>query len=171
MDNPDLREIIPRAESGSLVTSVGWYFASGMQQRRLLQTPKTSYMHILACSWMNQTEQYVELFKALSDETRLRLVVLLYKREYCVCQIEAALGISQTKASRHLAILRRAGLLKSRREGLWIYYTLAEPGSKVEANLFEVLRESLFAELSNMVDQAKNRTCNAQNATSEDVIK
>ena len=114
---------------------------------------------------MSQTEQYVELFKALSDETRLKLVVLLYKRELCVCQIEAALGISQTKASRHLAILRRAGLLKSRREGLWVYYTLAEPGSKVEANLFESLRVSLFAELSNMVNQAKNRTCNAQNTT------
>lgn len=48
---------------------------------------------------------------------------------------------------------------------MWIYYTLAEPGSKVEANLFEILRESLFVELSNMVDQAKNRTCNAENAT------
>ena len=122
-------------------------------------------MRILECGWMSQTEQYVELFKALSDETRLKLVVLLYKRELCVCQIEAALGISQTKASRHLAILRRAGLLKSRREGLWVYYTLAEPGSKVEANLFESLRVSLFAELSNMVNQAKNRTCNAQNTT------
>lgn len=115
---------------------------------------------------MNQPEQYVELFKALSDETRLRLTVLLYRRELCVCQIEAALGISQTKASRHLAILRRAGLLKSRREGLWVYYTLAEPGNQVEANLFESLTESLKTELSNMVDQAKNKTCNAQNTTS-----
>ena len=115
---------------------------------------------------MNQTERYVELFKSLSDGTRLRLTVLLYGRELCVCQIEAALGISQTKASRHLAILRRAGLLKSRREGLWIYYTLAEPGNQVEANLFESLSESLKTELSNMVDQAKSKTCNAQNTTS-----
>jgi DNA-binding transcriptional ArsR family regulator len=120
---------------------------------------------------MNRTEQYVELFKALSDETRLRIIVLLYKRELCVCQIEAALGISQTKASRHLAILRRASLLKSRREGLWIYYTLGDMESKVTANLFENLSESLFTELSNMVDQAKNRTCNDRNSTSLSKMK
>jgi ArsR family transcriptional regulator len=115
---------------------------------------------------MNQAEQYVELFKALSDETRLRLIVLLYKREFCVCQIEAALGISQTKASRHLAILRRAGLLKSRREGPWIYYTLSDPGNKVEASLFRSLCESLCTELSSMEDLAKKKTCGAQNAAS-----
>ncbi|MCX6677980.1 MAG: metalloregulator ArsR/SmtB family transcription factor [Methanothrix sp.] len=108
---------------------------------------------------MNQMEQYVELFKALSDETRLRLVVLLHKRELCVCQIEAALGISQTKASRHLAILRRVGLLKSRRNGLWVYYTLAEPGNNVEANLFQNLSDSLCTDLSSMEDLAKKKTC------------
>ncbi len=112
---------------------------------------------------MNQTEQYVELFKALSDETRLRLVVLLYKRELCVCQIEAALGISQTKASRHLAILRRAGLLKARRDGLWIYYTLIDQGNKVESNLFPNLCESLGTDLSSMEDLAKRKTCGTQN--------
>jgi ArsR family transcriptional regulator len=115
---------------------------------------------------MNPTEQYVELFKALSDETRLKLIVLLYRREFCVCQIEAALGISQTKASRHLAILRRAGLLKSRRKGLWIYYTLEEPEDKVQANLFKSLSESLCTELSSMVDQAKKKTCNSRNMDS-----
>ncbi len=115
---------------------------------------------------MSQMEQYVELFKALSDETRLRLVVLLYRRELCVCQIEAALGISQTKASRHLSILRHAGLLKSRREGLWVYYTLKDPG-KVEANLIESLSEALNTELSNMVEQAKMKTCIPKNRISK----
>lgn len=127
---------------------------------------KSSNMHMLAGIWMSQTEQYVELFKALSDETRLRLIVLLYRRELCVCQIETALGISQTKASRHLSILRRAGLLKSRREGLWVYYTLKDPG-KVEANLFESLSETLDTELSNMVEQAKMKTCIPQNRNSK----
>ncbi len=111
-------------------------------------------------------EGYVELFKALSDETRLKLIVLLYKREFCVCQIEAALGISQTKASRHLAILRRAGLLKSRRDGLWVYYTLEVPEDKVEADLFENLSESLSAELSFMVDRAKKKVCTTQSSPS-----
>ncbi len=109
---------------------------------------------------MSQTEKYVELFKALSDETRLRLVVLLYRRELCVCQIEAALDISQTKASRHLAILRRAGLVKNRRKGLWKYYTLKEPADKSEANLFESLGESLCIDLSSMVDRAKRKLVN-----------
>jgi DNA-binding transcriptional ArsR family regulator len=115
---------------------------------------------------MNPTEQYIELFKALSDETRLKLIVLLYRKEFCVCQIGAALGISQTKASRHLAILRRAGLLKARREGLWIYYTLEEPGDRVQANLFKSLSESLCTELSSMVDRAKKKTCDSRNMDS-----
>ncbi len=107
-------------------------------------------------------EGYIELFKALSDETRLRLLVLLYKREFCVCQIEAALDISQTKASRHLAILRRTGLLKARRDGLWVYYTLNVPEDKVELDLFENLSNSLSAELTSMVDRAKKKVCAAQ---------
>lgn len=111
---------------------------------------------------MNQTEQHVELFKALSDETRLKIVVLLYRRELCVCQIEAALGISQTKASRHLAILRHAGLLKARRDGLWIYYTLEEPRNKVEEHLFRDLSEALCIELSSMKDLAKKKACTTQ---------
>ncbi len=115
---------------------------------------------------MNRMEGYVELFKALSDETRLRLVVLLYKREFCVCQIEAALGISQTKASRHLAILRRLGLLRSRRDGLWVFYSLDVPEDKVEADLFEDLNDSLSAEVSSMVDRARKKVCAAQSSPS-----
>ncbi len=111
-------------------------------------------------------EGYIELFKALSDETRLKLIVLLYKREFCVCQIEAALGISQTKASRHLAILRRAGLLKARRNGLWVYYTLDVPDDKFEAGLFENLSDSLSTELISMVDRAKKKVCTTQLAPS-----
>ena len=111
---------------------------------------------------MDQVRQYTDLFKALSDETRLRIVVLLYKQELCVCQIEAALGISQTKASRHLAILRHAGLLKAKRNGLWIYYTLEEPRNKVEENLFKNLRNSLCIELTSMEDLAKKKTCTTQ---------
>ena len=125
---------------------------------------------MLECKSMNQTEQYVELFKALSDETRLKLIVLLHKREFCVCQIEAALGISQTKASRHLAILRRAGLLRARREGLWVYYALEEPDNKVKTDLFENLSESLCTELSSMVDRAKKKTCTSQSSASHEEI-
>jgi len=98
---------------------------------------------------------------------RRALRLLLFKRELCVCQIEAALGISQTKASRHLALLRHLGLLKARRDGLWIYYTLEEPRDKVEEELFKNLRDSLRTELSSMEDLARMKTCTTPSQTSE----
>ncbi|WP_229360257.1 metalloregulator ArsR/SmtB family transcription factor [Ferrimonas sediminicola] len=66
-------------------------------------------------------------FKLLSDETRLRCVLLLVRRgELCVCELVEALNESQPKISRHLASLRSQGLLKDRRQGQWVYYSLAE---------------------------------------------
>jgi DNA-binding transcriptional ArsR family regulator len=72
---------------------------------------------------------YTTIFKALSDETRLRIYLLL-KHELCVCQIQVALGMSQTKISRHLTVLRNAGLVDARRDGLWMYYSRTVPGSR-----------------------------------------
>ena len=74
------------------------------------------------------TKQLVEmerLFKALGDATRLRILGLLLTGEVCVCDIHESLKIPQPKASRHLAYLRRSGLVETRREGLWIHYRLA----------------------------------------------
>ncbi len=65
------------------------------------------------------------VFKALADATRLRILGLLLTGEVCVCHIHDSLKISQPKASRHLAYLRRAGLVETRREGLWVYYRVA----------------------------------------------
>jgi len=65
------------------------------------------------------------LLKALADATRLRILGLLTTGEVCVCHIHESLKISQPKASRHLAYLRRAGLVTTRREGLWVHYKLA----------------------------------------------
>jgi ArsR family transcriptional regulator len=65
------------------------------------------------------------LFKALADATRLRILGLLLTGEVCVCHIHESLKISQPKASRHLAYLRRTGLVDTRRDGLWIHYRLA----------------------------------------------
>ena len=64
-------------------------------------------------------------FKALGDETRLRIVALLSHGELCVCHFESALGLSQPNASRQLGVLRSAGIVDSRREGSWVYYRLA----------------------------------------------
>ncbi|MCK5360754.1 MAG: metalloregulator ArsR/SmtB family transcription factor [Gammaproteobacteria bacterium] len=63
--------------------------------------------------------------KQIADQTRLRSLLLLHRDgELCVCELTHALGLSQPKISRHLATLRDAGVVQSRREGLWIYYSL-----------------------------------------------
>jgi ArsR family transcriptional regulator len=65
------------------------------------------------------------MFKALGDETRVRIIALLSHGELCVCHLEDALGLSQPGVSRHLAVLRAAGVVESRRTGTWVYYRLA----------------------------------------------
>jgi len=70
----------------------------------------------------------VKAFKALSDETRLRILNILLERECCVCEVIQALDISQTRASRNLAVLYDAGFLKLRKDGLWSLYSIDEDG-------------------------------------------
>ena len=65
------------------------------------------------------------LFKALGDDTRLRIVALLTHGELCVCHVQDALGLTQPNASRQLGILKNAGVVESRRNGTWTYYKLA----------------------------------------------
>jgi ArsR family transcriptional regulator len=68
----------------------------------------------------------VTIFKALSDETRLRIIKLLEQGELCVCDITAALEMVQPKVSFHLSALKEAGLIKDRKQGKWIHYSLTE---------------------------------------------
>ncbi len=70
--------------------------------------------------------ELITVFKALSDETRLRIIKLLEKGELCVCDITAALDIVQPKVSFHLNTLKEAGLIKDRKQGKWIHYSLSE---------------------------------------------
>ncbi len=65
------------------------------------------------------------LFKALADDTRLRIVALLAHGELCVCHIQEALRLSQPNVSRQLAILRVAGIVEDRRDGSWVHYRLS----------------------------------------------
>ena len=77
------------------------------------------------------------LFKALADRTRLRIVGLLIAGEICVCDIHGSLGLPQPTVSRHLAYLRRAGVVLARKEGLWVHYrlaTLSDPVMQAVAN-------------------------------------
>jgi ArsR family transcriptional regulator len=83
------------------------------------------------------------LFKALADATRLRILGLLLTGEVCVCDIHESLKIPQPKASRHLAYLRRAGLVETRREGLWIHYRLGQQADPVLATIVDAVHHAL----------------------------
>ena len=69
-------------------------------------------------------EELTTVFKALSDETRLRIIKLLEQGELCVCDITAALDMVQPKVSFHLSTLKEAGLIKDRKQGKWIHYSI-----------------------------------------------
>ena len=72
-------------------------------------------------------EQLTQMYKALSENMRLRVVMLLTHGEICVCDLMAIFGESQSKVSRHLAYLKHSGLVRSRRAGTWMHYSLKEP--------------------------------------------
>src|SRR5213079_1306160 len=83
------------------------------------------------------------LFKALADRTRLRLISLIGDSEVCVCFFVSILKTAQPKISRHLAYLRRAGIVTARREGKWMHYRLTEPSDEHAARIFREVRASL----------------------------
>ena len=88
--------------------------------------------------------ELTKLFKALSDETRIRILKVLMERECCVCEVMQSLDISQSRASRNLGILADAGFVKSRRGGLWIIYSIDEQTvNSHAASLTEMLRSFL----------------------------
>ena len=79
-------------------------------------------------------------YAALADETRLRLLCLIQGGEICVCHLQDVLKTNQPKISRHLAYLRKAGLVESRREGRWTHYRL----KKIDADLEKILSQTLI---------------------------
>ena len=85
-------------------------------------------------------QRALRIFKALSDETRLRVLILLTRQELCVCEIEEVLKLTQSRVSRHLTVLRNAGLVLDRREGTWIYYRLAPPRDDLERTLQKCIK-------------------------------
>ena len=81
-----------------------------------------------------EIEKRSKVFKALADATRLRILKLLEIREMCVCEIMIALDLTQPTASHHLKILENAGLVRSKKEGKWVYYNVTNP--KLVENMF-----------------------------------
>lgn len=84
---------------------------------------------------------FIKIMKALSDPNRLKMVKLLQRKVMCVCEIQAALGLAQSTASKHLKILEEAGLITYRKEGPWVNYRLADGAENpYAANLLGNLR-------------------------------
>jgi ArsR family transcriptional regulator len=80
-----------------------------------------------------------QMFRAFADETRLRVLQLLSSGELCVCDLMSALDAPQSKMSRHLAYLKRAGLVLDRKQGKWRHYSLAKPKTALHRGLLACL--------------------------------
>ena len=88
----------------------------------------------------------IKAMKALSDETRLRILNVLLERECCVCEVMQALDISQSRASRNLGILQDAGFLKARRDGAWIVYSVDwQAANLYPTSLAKLVKDSLVS--------------------------
>lgn len=104
-------------------------------------------------------EDVVKAMKALSDETRLRILNVLLERECCVCEVMQALDISQTRASRNLRILHDAGFLRMRKEGLWALYSIHQDGMReYYPFLLEAVRESIRDDKVTALDRKRLKT-------------
>ena len=95
------------------------------------------------------------LFKALADRTRLRLLNLMGADEVCVCYFVEVLGTNQPKISRHLAYLRRAGVVAARRDGKWMHYRVVAPADAHAARVFEEVRSWIGDDREMQQDRAR----------------
>lgn len=87
---------------------------------------------------------YLKVMKALADRSRVRIIKMLQKREMCVCELQAVLDLSQPSVSKHLRILEEAGLVESRKDGLWVNYRLSDTAESIYAgHMQSILRDWL----------------------------
>lgn len=106
-----------------------------------------------------------KLFRALADPTRLRLLNLMSEQEVCVCYFTEVIGAPQPKISRHLAYLRRAGIVAARREGKWMHYRLTIPGDAYAASILKKTMDALNSDRQMQRDRERlNRACCGPNS-------
>ena len=96
-----------------------------------------------------------QLLKALSEEIRLRIIHLLGSGELCVCELIEILQLPQSTVSRHLAYLRNCGLISDRRDGVWMYYRIAEPLTDFQKQLLNMLQAQLAGLTQGQADLQK----------------
>ena len=95
------------------------------------------------------------IYRALADETRLRILALLVDGEVCVCHLHGSLRLPQPTISRHLAYLRRSGLVAARRDGVWMHYSLARQNSPVAHQVVQAALHALSHAESTTADTAR----------------
>jgi ArsR family transcriptional regulator len=100
--------------------------------------------NIRLCGYCFNMKNTSRFFKALADETRLRILSLLLERELCVCDLMAVLQLPQSTVSRHLAYLKNTGWVDDRREGVWMYYSIKSNVSPFHDDMMELLQRRVI---------------------------
>ncbi len=112
---------------------------------------------------MNILSEFTEIFKALSDETRIRILrlLMLSRESICVCEIVDSLEEPQSNISRHLKILKNAGLIEESKQGRWRYYSLTEKGDQFMTHLFQTIasipKKTFIKEYAKLKERLKIR--------------
>lgn len=99
-------------------------------------------------------KQLAQTFKALSDETRLRILALLTQGELCVCDLMAVLKLPQSTVSRHLAYLRHTDIITDRREGVWMHYSLNRQLKIIHEDTWRQLLDEVLEQKQSVIDLA-----------------
>jgi ArsR family transcriptional regulator len=99
----------------------------------------------MAVATRNRTERAIELFHALSDETRLEIIELLRKGERCVCELTDTLDAAQSRLSFHLRVLKDAGIVRDRKDGRWVHYELDPEAFDEAESLVSAMKPSALS--------------------------
>jgi len=118
----------------------------------------------------SRTFDMARLFAALADPTRLRLLNLMAGREVCVCYFVAILRQAQPKISRHLAYLRRAGIVSARREGKWMHYRIRWPEDSTAVSILNAVLRSLAESKEIQADLARLERACCETPTSSGLV-
>lgn len=116
------------------------------------------YAHI----WVKGDGYLLNILKALADETRLRILSQIFKEEMCVCEIEECLGLTQSNASRHLTVLKKAGVLDSYKTAQWTYYKISNEFIKENKELYDYLLLKISKVPCYDVDSNKHDKCKSE---------
>ena len=104
-------------------------------------------------------KKVVDIFKSLSEESRLRILSLLVQDEMCVCEIEECLNMTQSNVSRHLTALKQSGILDSYKKAQWAYYKINDNFIRENALLWEYLQEKLKTDAKYRTDLKVRKNC------------